>query len=332
MTSSTTIRNLLLLSVLLPSVPACSVGEFNAETPNHSIRTSSEFCNGFRRTADRSWGHNRFMLPIFLLFAASHPSRVSPVTLLADAVGESVPSKKSSGVDEANSPLIARYTAAVRIQAAALRGVDTEMEITAKVPKLHRESQLRTLRRTSIEGQIRFETIASSGDNGVKREIIARYLDFESQSAPVNDSKSIGPVKPGLYKFRLKNTFERAGRIIHIFQIEPRKKAMGLFKGELWIDDETGMPLRESGQLVKTPSIVFKKIRFVREYEIREGISIPKRTMSTAETRLAGTVQLNICYRNFACTQSGEYGIDTPPPLGANWCRPITRSEEELCR
>jgi hypothetical protein len=76
------------------------------------------------------------------------------------------------------------------------------------------------------------------------------------------------------------------GRTVHVFQLTPRKKRVGLFKGDLWLDAETCLPVRESGRLVKLPSIFLRRIEFVREYEIHEGLVYPHSIESVVDTRL----------------------------------------------
>jgi len=83
-------------------------------------------------------------------------------------------------------------------------------------------------------------------------------------------------------------------------QVAPRRKAVGLFKGELWVDSQTGMPVKETGQFVKSPSVFLKKIAFVRDYELAEGIAIPKHIESTVDTRLVGRAELDISFSHFA--------------------------------
>jgi hypothetical protein len=63
--------------------------------------------------------------------------------------------------------------------------------------------------------------------------------------------------------------------------------------------------VREIGQFVKSPSIFLKKIKFVREYELAEGISIPKHIESTVDTRLVGRAELNISFSHFARQPDG---------------------------
>jgi len=68
---------------------------------------------------------------------------------------------------------------------------------------------------------------------------------------------------------------------------------VGLFKGELWLDGATGMPLKETGQLVKSGSAWLKSVRFVRDYELRNGISILKHFHSTLDVRVVGKAEIN---------------------------------------
>jgi hypothetical protein len=93
---------------------------------------------------------------------------------------------------------------------------------------------------------------------------------------------------------------ESEGRTVHVFQLTPRKKRVGLFKGELWLDAETYLPVRESGRLVKLPSIFLRRVEFVREYEIHEGLAYPHSVESVVDTRLVGKAELRVRYQNFS--------------------------------
>src|SRR5579871_2539541 len=114
-------------------------------------------------------------------------------------------------------------------------------------------------------------------------------------------------VTPAHYKFKYKGTEQRNGRAIYILHVNPRQKRVGLFKGELWLDAETCMPVRESGYFVKSPSIFLKKMQFVREYGMQNGVAIPQRLESKADVRFIGPVELNIDYASF----SKDDGTDT---------------------
>ncbi len=200
--------------------------------------------------------------------------------------------------EEHNLPIVNKYVDATHAQEEAMRGVQMEVDINAKIPSLEKHGRLLALRKISRLGVITYKALGFSGDNTIKQEVITRYLAAESQGRE-NGTIAISPAN---YKFKLKGEMDRKGRRVEILQISPRKKAIGLFKGELWVDAETGMPVRESGQFVKSPSVFLKKIAFVRDYELQDGVSIPAHIESTVDTRIAGRAELEINFSNF--TQS----------------------------
>ena len=171
-----------------------------------------------------------------------------------------------------------------------------EVDIEAELPNLKKQGRLHALRHISRLGRITYDALRFEGDRSVKSNVIARYLTAEAQVQD-GDTSSFSII-PANYKFKYKRRLDVEGRPVHVFQLTPRKKRLGLFKGELWLDAETCLPIRESGRLVKTPSIFLKRIEFVREYEIRDGISVPLRIHSIVETRLVGKAELTVNFRN----------------------------------
>jgi hypothetical protein len=67
--------------------------------------------------------------------------------------------------------------------------------------------------------------------------------------------------------------------------------------------------VRESGHLVKNPSVFLKRVEFVRNYEIRDGYAAPKRVESVVETRLVGKAELTIDFTNFSIDGNGNQGF-----------------------
>ena len=173
-----------------------------------------------------------------------------------------------------------------------------QMEIEAALPKLKKEGRLHALRRISALGRITYEALRFEGDGTVKNQVIARYLSAEAE-AQKDQSPSLA-VTPDNYKFKYKGRGELNGLDVHIFQVTPRKKRQGLFKGDIWIDAATYLRVQEAGYLVKNPSIFLKRVQFVRKYEIRDGISVPRQVQSVVDTRLVGKAQLTIDYTNFS--------------------------------
>jgi hypothetical protein len=90
------------------------------------------------------------------------------------------------------------------------------------------------------------------------------------------------------------------GRTVHVFQVSPKHKLQGMFKGEVWIDAATYLPIQESGYLIKSPSFFVKKVAFVRKFEIRDGVAVPRQVQSTVDTRLFGKAELTVDFSNFS--------------------------------
>jgi hypothetical protein len=200
----------------------------------------------------------------------------------------------------APSTILENYTAAIGAPQRSLRGASMEIDVQASLPRLKKTGRLHALRRISTIGRITYEALRFEGDGAVKNNVIARYLAAETQAAEKNDQSGALAITPANYKFKYKGERELEGRPAHVFELTPRKKRVGLFKGELWVDAATYLPLREAGRFVKNPSIFLKRVEFVRNYDIVGGVAVPRQIQSTVETRLVGKAQLEIHYSNVA--------------------------------
>ena len=191
--------------------------------------------------------------------------------------------------------VINRYVAAQQVQQEALRGARMEVEIDAQLPSLEKKGKLRVLRMISKFGKITFDQIGQFiGDPIVKKQFITKYLELE-QNARETGSIAITPAN---YKFQINAIITQEENQTYIFKLTPKRKAIGLFKGELWLDGATGMPLKETGQMVKSGSAWLKSIRFERDYEMRDGISVLKHLQSTMDVRVVGKAELSLNYSN----------------------------------
>jgi hypothetical protein len=202
-----------------------------------------------------------------------------------------------------SAAILDRYLQATQNQEDSLRGASMEVDINADVPKLKEHGRLRALRKISKVGQVTYRVVFFQGDNTVKNQVIARYLQAEQQG---QGDQSLA-ITPANYKFKYKG--QKAlenGQQAHVFQLSPRAKKVGLFKGEMWLDTNTCLPVLEKGRLVKNPSIFFKKVEFERAFAIQNGVPIPQTLTSTIDVRLIGKVELNINYSHFAPNADSE--------------------------
>jgi hypothetical protein len=196
----------------------------------------------------------------------------------------------------APAEIIKRFVEATEAHEDSLRGVSMQVDIQASIVKLKENATLKALRKISKVGQVSYHVLSFQGNNTVKNDVIARYLNAEQQGQ--GDSKLA--ISPTNYKFKFKGKKDVDGNgKVYVFQLSPRKKRVGLFKGEMWLDAETCLPVMEKGRLVKNPSIWFKKVEFERDFAIQNGVAIPQRMSSKIQVRLIGLVNLDINYSNF---------------------------------
>ena len=214
------------------------------------------------------------------------------LVLAALVVGvQAEPEKKS----EVGADIVEKYLTSSHLQQETLRGMQMEVQISADLPKLHKTGKMSALRVISRLGKISYKMLGFSGDDTVKRDVIARYLSAETETQRDNTQYAITPVN---YRFKYKGFLEQSGKQIYLFELKPRRKSVGLFKGELWLDAKTFMPLKEEGEFVKNPSVFLKKVEFVRDYEIQDGVAIPKHIESKVDTRIVGRADISIDFTN----------------------------------
>jgi hypothetical protein len=198
--------------------------------------------------------------------------------------------------DDANNPLVSKFLNATKIQQDAFRGTKMEVDIDAQLPKLKEQGKLKVLKIIPRVGEIVYHKLGEFvGDRTVETEVIARYLELKTDST---DNASIA-ITPENYHFRRKTIMTLGINQIYVFELKPKKSVVGLFKGELWLDAATGMPVKETGTLVKTPLFV-KKLVFVNEFEIKNGVAWPSHIECHVDVRLAGPADLNINFSNVA--------------------------------
>ncbi len=168
-----------------------------------------------------------------------------------------------------------------------------EVDIDAQLPSMEKKGTLKVLRMISKLGKISFDQLGQFiGDPIVKKEVIGKYLELEQNE---REKGSIA-ITPANYKFQISAVLTQDEKQIYIFKLTPKHKAVGLFKGELWLDGATGMPLKETGQMVKSGSAWLKSIQFVRDYEMHDGISTLKHLESTVDVRVVGKAELSANY------------------------------------
>jgi hypothetical protein len=195
----------------------------------------------------------------------------------------------------ASEQILSRYVEAAEGRQVP-RTSSMEVDINASIPRLKENGRLHAMRVISKVGRITYRVLGFQGSNTVKTQVIARYLQAEQQG----QSNPHLAVTPANYKFKLKGPRRTdAGSDVYVFNVSPRIHEAGLFKGELWLDAKTYLPVLERGRFVKNPSIFFKKVDFERAYSIQNGTAVPQYMNSVITTRVIGKVELDVNYSNY---------------------------------
>jgi hypothetical protein len=178
-------------------------------------------------------------------------------------------------------------------QGQELAGYSAATVIRAELPRSSQHGELELERHYSIPRTLTFKALHFVGDGFVKTNVIARLLQSEVDHVQ-KDDPAVTAIRPENYKFSHKSTTQIAGRVVHVYQIKPRKKRPGLFKGHIYLDASTGSLLRAEGRVVKSPSIFVKKIDFVQDYADVDGFTLPTHFHTEATAALVGRTVVDI--------------------------------------
>jgi hypothetical protein len=137
-----------------------------------------------------------------------------------------------------------------------------------------------------------------SGDGFVKSNVINRVLQSEVDHVQKDDPE-LTAISPANYKFSYKGATRLGDRLVHDYQVKPRKKRMGLFKGHVFLDAHTGALVRVEGTVVRSPSFFVKHIEFVQDYTDIESFTLPVHIHSEAKARIVGRTIVDITHRDY---------------------------------
>lgn len=172
------------------------------------------------------------------------------------------------------------------------------------MPKLGKQGSMSGLKVVSQTGQTVYRGLRFTGDKLVKTEVIARFL--------ANDAKPPDPaagvaITQQNYSFVYDKTSIYNGLIAYVFRLRPKRRRVGLFKGELWLDAATAAPLRLWGDFATSPSLFIRAFRFVEDYQDLGQCYQPVRLLLTIRTRAVGEAEMALWL----------HSLDSRPPAAA---------------
>ncbi len=210
---------------------------------------------------------------------------------------------------------LARYLAA---PSQAPAWATATIDIQASIPRLAEHGHLRAIRRSPKDtpggaprfGRPEYQVLEMEGDRTVRQQVIARYLSAEVEAAAWPPASVA--ITPANYRFRYRGSIANGGTLAYIFEINPKKKRSGLIRGELWIDSASGLVLRQSGYLVRSPSIFVRRVEMTRDTAVRDGVAYERTTRLEIDTRLVGRAEMTITERPYSPAVGDATGICQP--------------------
>jgi hypothetical protein len=187
------------------------------------------------------------------------------------------------------------------LQAQQLAAYSAVTLIRAELPDTAQRGEFELQRRFEAPHSLQFTALHYAGDSFVKTNVITRLLQSEVDHVKQDDG-ALTALSNQNYKFSYKGSSEVNGRLVHVFQLKPRKKRPGLFKGRMYLDAHTGSLVRIEGSVVKSPSFFVKKIDFVQDYEDVGNFTFPTHIHSNALARVIGRTVVDIFHRDYQPT------------------------------
>jgi hypothetical protein len=178
-------------------------------------------------------------------------------------------------------------------QAGELRTYTATTLISVELPDMSRRGEFELRRLYVAPKTLEFTPLRFTGDDFVKTNVIARLLQSE-----VTRLQNLQPFATAInqanYTISFRETTQIDGRLVHAYQLKPRKRRVGLFEGRIFLDAFNGNLVRKEGRLVKTPSFVLKKVEFAQDYTDIGGFTFLEHTHSAVSTRMIGRTVVDI--------------------------------------
>jgi|SRR5215470_2273080 len=190
------------------------------------------------------------------------------------------------------------YHGRTRIQAIQLASYSAVTVIHAELPDSSQQGEYELQRYFSAPHDLHFTALHYKGDGFVKSNVITRLLQSEVDHIKQEDT-GLTAISAKNYKFSYKGTAEISNRLVHVFQVKPRRKRPGLFKGRVCLDVFTGSLVRAEGGVVKSPSFFVKKIEFVQDYADYGSFTFPVHIHSEAQARVIGRTVIDIYHQDY---------------------------------
>ena len=198
------------------------------------------------------------------------------------------------------SPELALHTCQTRAvqQTAGLASYTSTSVIHAELPESKQQGEYEVKRQYSAPKSLLFTALHFTGDTFVKANVITRLMQSEVDHVQKDDSSSMA-FSEANYKFSYKGLQVVDGRTLHEFQVKPRKRRVGLLKGNLYLDARTGSLVHLEGVPAKSPSVFLSKIRVSQDFADFGSFTLPVHLHSEAKASIVGRTIVDVYQRDY---------------------------------
>jgi len=133
-------------------------------------------------------------------------------------------------------------------------------------------------------GEKQYVIVKSEG-NERGAAIVRRVLDHEAGMADHPQSYAIDAAN---YDFALAGRETTDGHDCYVLQISPKRQAVGLLRGQVWVDAQDFRVRRIEGEAAKSPSLWLRKLNLTLNFGEVNGVWLETSTQAIADVRFAG--------------------------------------------
>ena len=180
-----------------------------------------------------------------------------------------------------------------------------ETTVDADLPDTSQHGRYELRRTFQAPKTLAFAAVHFAGDGFVKTNVIVRLLQSEVDHVQKGEGR-LTAITTENYKFSWKGVDTLDGRTFYRYQVKPRQKRPGLFKGFILVDSVSGHLRRAEGSVIKSPSFFVKKLEFVQDYAAFGQFSLPVHVHSVARTRLVGRAVVDISHDRYQAKSLSE--------------------------
>lgn len=199
-----------------------------------------------------------------------------------------------------------RYVMHSREQSFRLPSYESYTVVHAELPDTAQQGEYELIASyTAMPRSLRYSSVHFEGDRFVKSTVIVKLLQSDVEHVRQGDSGAT-EISEQNYKFCYEGTEQVHDRQAHVFHVKPRRKVPGLFKGQIFLDANSGSMVRMEGTLVKSPSFFVRDIKFVQDFEEVQGYTLPTELRTSAQARILGRIVVNVIHRSYSLHSNSE--------------------------